>query len=352
MQIIKLNERRWFRTALLCAQNGASALFYDTPPIGNIAYHQFNKKDMKASLIITMAFFMGLTAVNAQSLGDFKPGKAGPKSLERPKFDNKNVYIADFAVHYQVYSEKSASTKGGSGIFGKVMGATKTSLAVGLDISDATLQNITNKAYADFIADLQAKGFNVMKAEEAKNTDYYKDYKYSTNLNMIASNSIEGAITVHPQNVGFFYKQGASTNTTKLSKELNDAAVVRIDLYVEFVETRGSNKSGIGTNVVAKTNLVLSENNTIAHFIVGRNKIGGSPLGEYQGVLKKDLDIDGVIKEEKITNYVASDYDNWGTSTAFGTVYSAKNKATSKAAIVPADTKKYEKGVEQAINTF
>lgn len=307
---------------------------------------------MKASLIITIVFFMGLTAVNAQSLGDFKPGKAGPKSLERPKFDNKNVYIADFAVHYQVYSEKSASTKGGSGIFGKVMGATKTSLAVGLGISDATLQNITNKAYADFITDLQAKGFNVMKAEEAKNTDYYKDYKYSTNLNMIASNSIEGAITVHPQNVGFFYKQGASTNTTKLSKELNDAAVVRIDLYVEFVETRGSNKSGIGTNVVAKTNLVLSENNTIAHFIIGRNKIGGSPLGEYQGVLKKDLDIDGVIKEEKITNYVASDYDNWGTSTAFGTVYSAKNKATSKAAIVPADTKKYEKGVEQAINTF
>lgn len=310
------------------------------------------RKDMKARLIITMAFFMGLTAVNAQSLGDFKPGKAGPKSLERPKFDNKNVYIADFAVHYQVYSEKSASTKGGSGIYGKVMGATKASLAVGLDISEATLQNITNKAYADFITDLQAKGFNVMKAEEAKNTDYYKDYKYSTNLNMIASNAIEGAITVHPQNVGFFYKQGASTNTTKLSKELNDAAVVRIDLYVEFVETRGSNKSGIGANVVAKTNLVLSENNTIAHFIVGRNKIGGSPLGEYQGVLKKDLDIDGVIKEEKITNYVASDYDNWGTSTAFGTVYSAKNKATSKAAIVPADTKKYEKGVEQAINTF
>lgn len=55
---------------------------------------------------------------------------------------------------------------------------------------------------------------------------------------------------------------------------------------------------------------------------------------------------------EKITNYVASDYDNWGTSTAFGTVYSAKNKATSKAAIVPADASKYEKGVGQAINTF
>ena len=95
---------------------------------------------MKARLIITMALLMGIFTVSAQSLGDFKPGKAGPKSLERPKFDNKNVYIADFAVHYQVYSEKSASKKGGSGIYGKVMGAAKASLAVGLDISQETLQ--------------------------------------------------------------------------------------------------------------------------------------------------------------------------------------------------------------------
>jgi hypothetical protein len=308
---------------------------------------------MKTRLIITMALLMGISTVNAQSLGDFKPGKAGPKSLERPKFDNKNVYIADFAVHYQVYSEKSASKKGGSGIYGKVMGAAKASLAVGLDISQETLQKITDEAYAKFIADLKANGFNVMQGDEAKNTDFYKGYKYSTNLSMTPSSTMEGAVTVHPQNVGFFYNEkGSSTNTTKLSKELNDAAVARIDLYVEFVKTKGSNKSGIGANVVAKTNLVLSDNNTIAHFIVGRNKIGGSPLGEYQGVLNKDLDIDGVIKEEKITNYVDSDYDNWGTSTAFGTVYSAKNKATSKAAIVPADTDKYEKGVVLAINTF
>lgn len=308
---------------------------------------------MKARLIITMALFMGLSTVSAQSLGDFKPGKAGPKSLERPKFDNKNVYIADFAVHYQVYSEKSASKKGGSGIYGKVMGGAKASLAVGLDISQETLQKITDEAYADFVADLKAQGFNVMNAEEAKNTDFYKGYKYSTNLDITPSNTMEGGVTVHPQNVGFFYNEkGSSTNTTKLSKELNDAAVARIDLHVVFVETRGSNKSGIGANVVAKTNLVLSDKNSIAHFIVGRNKIGGSPLGEYQGVLKKDLDIDGVIKEEKITNYVASDYDNWGTSTAFGTVYSAKNKASSKATFVPADANKYEKGVEQAINTF
>lgn len=129
---------------------------------------------MKTKLIITMALLMGLSTVSAQTLGDFKPGKAGPKSLERPKFDNKNVYIADFAVHYQVYSEKSASKKGGSGIYGKVMGAAKASLAVGLDISQETLQKITDEAYAKFIADLKANGFNIMQGDEAKNTDFIK----------------------------------------------------------------------------------------------------------------------------------------------------------------------------------
>src|SRR5690606_4369307 len=204
---------------------------------------------MKARLIITMALFMGLSTVSAQTLGDFKPGKSGPKSLERPKFDNKNVYIADFAVHYQVYSEKSASKKGGSGVFGAVMGAAKASLAVGLDISQETLQKITNEAYTQFVADLEAQGFSVMKADEAKNTDFYKGYKYSTNLTMAPSKTMEGAVTVHPQNIGFFYNEkGSNTNTTKLSKELNDAPVARIDLHVVFVETKGSNKSGIGAN--------------------------------------------------------------------------------------------------------
>ncbi|MFV0605717.1 MAG: hypothetical protein ACK5NK_07750 [Niabella sp.] len=308
---------------------------------------------MKTRLLICAAVLINIsTTTFAQTLGDFKPGKAGPKSLEKPKFDNKNVYIADFAVNYQVYSEKSASKKGGLGSFG-VIGGAKASLAVGLDISEKTLQKITDKVYADFVADLKAQGFNVMSGDEAKNTDFYKGYKYSTNLGMTPSNTMEGAVTVHPQNVGFFYKEkGVNTNTTKLSKELNDATVARIDLYVEFVETRSSTKGGIGANVVARTNLVMSDNNTIAHFIVGRNKIGGSPLGEYQGVLKKDLDIDGVIKEEKITSYVESDYDNWGTSTAFGRVYSAQNKSAKKAAIVPADASKYEKGVGMAVDTF
>lgn len=94
------------------------------------------------------------------------------------------------------------------------------------------------------------------------------------------------------------------------------------------------------------------EKNTIVHFVVGKNKIGGSPLAEYQGIVKRDLDIDGVIKEEKITSYVQSDYDNKGVETAFGTIYTAKNTTSSKVALVPADANKYEIGVTEALNMF
>ena len=308
---------------------------------------------MKTKVLCAVLGLGILATTTAQTLGDFKPGKSGPSSLSKPKFANKNIYIADFAVNYQVYSEESASFKGGSGVFGKVMGKAKASLAVGLDIPTETLQKITDDAYAKFVSDLKSQGFNVLNGDAAKGTAFYKDYQYSENLTISPSPNLEGGATVHPQNVGFFYTlKGGTTNYTKLSSELNDAAIVRINLDVVFVESRGSNKSGIGASVVAKTNLVLSDQNTIAHFMVGRNKIGGSPFAEYQGILKKDLDIDGVIREEKISTYTDSDYDNWGTSTAFGRIYSAKNKSKSKATLVNADAQKYEKGVKLAIDTF
>ena len=307
---------------------------------------------MKVNQIITVILFLSISTLSAQTLGEFKPGKSGPKTLESRKFDSKEVFIADFAVHYQVYAEESTTNEGGTSFVKGIMGKAKASLAVGLDIPTATIEKITNETYANFVDELKAQGFNILNPEVAKNTNYYKDYKYSTNLAMIPSPTKEGAVLVHPQNIGFFYKEkGANASYTKLSTELNDAAVIRVDVYIDFVKMGDFNK-GFGASVNAKTNLVMSEQNTIIHFVVGRNKIGGSPLAEYQGIIKKDLEIDGVIKEEKITSYAQSDYDNKGVETAFGTLYTAKNTTSSKVALVPADANKYEMGVTEALNVF
>ena len=138
----------------------------------NINYYNI----MKTKLIIAIALFMAICTVNAQTLGDFKPkenrGALGPR-----KFPSKDVYIANFSVNYQVFNYRKVSSKGGGGLMGGVIGKTQAELAVGLDIPATTIQQITNDAYAKFVNDLKAKGFNVLPGDAVKNIDYYKAYE-------------------------------------------------------------------------------------------------------------------------------------------------------------------------------
>lgn len=361
---------------------------------------------MKATLIITMALFMGLSTVSAQSLGDFSPkedrGARGPR-----KFPSKDIYIANFSVNFQMYNLKTASTKGG---FADRMlsGNTKASLAVGLDIPVATLQQITDEAYQAFVADLKAKGFNVLNADAVAKTKYYDGYQRFDNMEMTLSEA-PGMVTVYPSNTTFFVKgftkdgqkiQGGAggflnrvmnddgrnsiedeiSTYTKLSSELNDATIVNADMYVLFLDVKKPYQ-GSGAKITANTNLRLASNEHIKSrvannstssklgltgkskeknylcvsaidFIAGKNKIGGSPLGTYTGVLKSDLQINGVVGKEKVEAYAKTNNDFIGTETAFGKVYRADNISVENTALIKADAGKYENGVEQALHTF
>lgn len=361
---------------------------------------------MKAKLIITMVLFMELTTVNAQSLGNFSPkedrGSMGPR-----KFISKDIYIANFSVNFQLYNLKTASTKGG---FADIMlsGNTQASLAVGLDIPTATLQQIADEAYQKFVADLKAKGFNVLNGDAAATTKYYEGYQRLENMKMSLSEA-PGMVTVYPSNTIFFVKgftkngqkkQGGTggvlnramnddgrnsivneiSTYTKLSAELNDATIVNADMYVLFLDVQKPYQ-GNGAKITANTNLRLAAyehiksriaNNTATSkmgltgkskeknylcvsaidFVSGRNKIGGSPIGTYSGVLKSDLQINGVVGKEKIESYAKTNQDFIGTETAFGKVYRADNISVENTALIKTDANKYEKGVEQAITTF
>jgi hypothetical protein len=361
---------------------------------------------MKTKLVITMAFFMVLATVNAQSLGDFKPkenrGAYGPR-----KFTSKDIYIANFSVNFQLYNLKTATTKGG--FAGRVLsGSTKASLAVGLDVPAATLQQITDEAYQQFVADLKAKGFNVLNGDAAAKTKYYEGYQRFENMEMSLSEA-PGMVTVYPSGAVFFVKgftndgkkkQGGMSGFlnrtmnddgrnsisneistyTKLSSELDDATIVNADMYILFLDVKKPYQ-GNGANITANTNLRLAAyehitsrvtNNSTASrlgltgkskekkylcvsaidFVSGRNKIGGSPIGTYSGILKDDLQINDVIGKEKIEAYAKTNQDYIGTETAFGKVYRADNISVENTALIRTDAQKYEKGVEQAVIKF
>lgn len=361
---------------------------------------------MKSRLIIPMVFFMGLSTVIAQSLGNFSPkedrGAYGPR-----KFPSKDIYIANFSVNFQMYNLKTATTKGGFQLSG-FHGDTKASLAVGLDIPSATLQQITDEVYRTFIADLKGKGFNVLNGDVAAKTKYYERYQRFDNMEMSLSEA-PGMVTVYPSNTVFFVKGftndgqkkqggvGGSLNRlmnddgrnsikdeigsyTKLSAELNDATIVNADMYVLFLDVKKPYQ-GNGAKITANTNLRLAayehiksrvaNNSTTTKlgltgktkeknylcvsaidFVAGKNKIGGSPLGTFSGILKSDFQINGVVGKEKVEAYAKSSQDFIGTETAFGKVYRADNISVENTALIKADANKYEKGVEEAINTF
>ncbi|MCM5529113.1 hypothetical protein [Parasegetibacter sp. NRK P23] len=359
---------------------------------------------MKTGLTIVCGFFMLLSTAAAQTLGEFAPkeqrGTYGPR-----KFPSKDVYIAGFSVNFQLYNLKTTSTKGG--FAGKMLtGDTKASLAVGLDIPAATLQQITDDAYQQFVADLKAKGFNVIGADAAATTKYFEGYQRFDNMEMSLSEA-PGMVTVYPSNTTFFVK-GFSKNGQKkrqgmfsfigladradevasypkLSQELNDAIIVNADLFVLFLDIKKPYQ-GDGARLIANTDLRLSSYGTVdsrvatntnsksltnkigltspgskevsvgttsaIDFVAGRNKIGGSPFGTYTGVLKKDLQINGVIGQEKIQAFAKTDQDYIGTETAFGKMYRADNIAVENTALIKADPAMYAGGVSQAINAF
>ncbi|MEZ5107030.1 MAG: hypothetical protein R2757_21170 [Draconibacterium sp.] len=358
---------------------------------------------MRIRLIIAFAFFVGLsTVVKAQSLGDFSPkedrGAYGPR-----KFPSKDVYIASFSVNFQLYNLRTASTKGSFG-GSALSGDTKASLAVGLDIPAATLQQITDEAYKEFVADLEAGGFNVLNGNAAANTSYYEGYERIDNMEMSLSEA-PGVITVYPSNTTFFVKGFSNSGKIKragmfsvigladrldevasypkLSRDLNDATIVNADMYVLFLDVKKPYQ-GNGAKLTANTNLRLSAYDaltsrmasgknsftdklgitasekkevtatarTVIDFVAGRNKIGGSPLGTYTGVLKKDLAITGVVAQEKVESYAKTRQDYIGTETAFGKMYRTENISVENTALIKADAGKYENGVEKAITTF
>lgn len=358
---------------------------------------------MNTRFIILLSLLMCMGGLNAQTLGDFNPkedrGGYGPR-----KFPSKDVFIANFSVNFEVFNWRTAATKGGI-VGNTLMGDTKASLAVGLDIPEATLQQITDEAYAQFVAELKAQGFNVLNADAAANTGYYSEYQRIDNMGMSLSEA-PGVLTVYPSNTPFFVKgfdksgkikregmfsvigladrDDEISSYPKLSQELNDATIINADMYILFLDINKPYQ-GNGANLTANTNLRLNEYGVLKSrvetntspsitnkigltapgskevtataktsivFVAGRNKIGGSPLGTYHGVLKEDLVIKGVLAKEKIEAHAQTDTDNIGTETAFGRMYRADNISVKNTALIHADAQKYEAGVKESVNTF
>lgn len=341
----------------------------------------------KISLAIVFLFGILGSNANAQELGEFKP-KDNTFGLGKLKTKPKKVYISNFSINYQLYNEKTKTKKGGALFRDKgVRGDAKAELSVGLgSLSENDFQNITNNLYQDFVNTLKEKGFEIITADVAGKTKTYEGYTKASGPYVIASD-MPGLISSSPADFSFYYldktKAGKAIaamfapldkTPQNLSKDLDDAVVVNVDLYIFFMKDAYAFQ-GNTANIKIKTQLSLVANETISaksddkslvfrkqveyvtgantiHFACGKYSIGGNAESFYTGTLKKDFTIENVIDEKVIQSYAKGDVDFVGTDTYYGKLYSAENKYASKTTIIPVDTKKYTEGVVNAGKAF
>lgn len=336
---------------------------------------------MKARLFFAALLAAASLDTYAQQIGEFKP-KDSSYGLNKVK-NAKKILITGFEVNYQIYNEKQDYKQGGHVMGGGTRGDALAEVSVGLEgLDEKTVQGITDRLYQDYVEQIKAKGLTIITADEAGKTDTYKDFTRVTGGEMSLA-EIPGVMNTTPTGFEYyvkgFKKDGKSkkggflgTETSlfpKLSKELDDAVIGTVDITVLFVRDKEA-FAGNGAKVKIKTDLRIVSTEAVIMTsdakikMKGQNtvtavtsnvsfyhgKVGAGATTSYVGSLAKDLEINGVIDESKVTSAVTGGV--YGTSSLYGTFYTVEHRKSSNAKVIPVEPVRYSEGVYTAANKF
>jgi len=332
-------------------------------------------------LVFTVFACLLFAIMNAQDLEEFKPGKQ-KYGLGKLKKDAKKIYIASFNVNFETYKE-AISYKASGGFRKNAKGEATAKAAIGINgLEEADIQEKTNQLYNDFIADLEAKGFEIITPEIAEKTKTYEGWEKASGP-YVTESGLPGVMTSVPEDYSFFYKKetkegkkkkgflNGSLIPQKLSKELDDAVVANVNLYFMYSEAGNDFfKNSGGAKVKMFTNYRLISDYVVAapkkkgfirmkgaqtsdrinsNISFTKGKLGLGAEVQYDGILKKDLEINGVIKKEKVVAYSKQTSE---TATSFKPVVIAGPSYSSLTKWIDVDSEKYSEGMYNAGSKF
>lgn len=340
---------------------------------------------MKTRKLMMIAIAVAFaSSIKAQSLSEFKPNDMsfGVKKAKNAK----KIYISDFSVNYQIYNEKQKFKQGGSTLGGGMRGDAMAEASVGLEgLTEKDVQQITDKLYNDYVAKIKASGLQILTAEDAAKTETYSGYEIIDG-GKVSLAQLPGTMATAPTGYKYLVKKVDKTGKEKsggflgnsqflfpkLSKELDDAIISKVDITVLFVEDKSAFQGG-GANIKIKTNLRLASNDAIVMTddskaivkLKGQNtidvvnsqvsfyhgKMGLSSTSSYVGTLSKPLYIQDVIADEKIQSFASGGLSQ-GVSTMYGTYFSVRNTKTTTTKVIPVEPKKFNDGVYMAASKF
>jgi len=338
---------------------------------------------MKSKLILILLVAISAGS-KAQTLGEFKP-KDDSYGLKKAK-DATRIYISNFAVNYQIYNEKQKFKQGGYQLGGSYKGDAKAEASIGLaGLTETDVQQITDKLYQDFVNQIKASGLTIISADEAAKVGTYEDYERIQG-GKVSLAQFPGTMTTAPTGYEHFVKKVQKSGKTKsggflgqanflypkLSKELGDAIITDVNIYVMFVEDKNAFQ-GAGANIKIKTNLRIANSEAISMTdkkslikLKGQNtitminsavnfshgKMGMGATTSYIGYLSKPIGISGAIEDTKLNSFAKGGVDAIGTRTMYGTFFTPENRTSETNKIIEVDVKKYTEGVYDAAKKF
>lgn len=271
-----------------------------------------NNKRIRSSVFTVVTLFI-LTACSVTSQQGVmkaekrKGGFAGLSTLAAVESSTpaafkgvNNVVIGGFKVGFN--ESKRVSNKAGGGLFGSAYGGKSTALAKLDGISASIKQEITNKAYSDFVAQLQASGYNVVSRSQFINSAHYKgtkeyDFPYvDDNSGLLSEYGVgtyyspkeigtkqpifTGEIQGVTGGIGFSNPMNA---TAKFGKETG-IAVLNVTYFVDFAGADGHGNFWSSTSSV-KVGQILSVDTGLLGISSGyggtfSKKVGSLRLGQ------------------------------------------------------------------------
>ena len=300
----------------------------------------------------------------------------------------QRVFIQEFRVYFQVLAAAQDRSRGG-GFGGTVIGATQTTMGVGLDgVSVEQLHNITNQLYNEYVARLEASGYTLVSADEAAKTAELSDWTRYAGGGEPSAAQVGGYLTMTPAGADFFYRRQTASGKTKgsvlidnahrISGQLDDAVVAAVSLVVPFVQLETGttfNAAAAGSKVKGNVYLVLAAQAieqevktgilagmqtpdrvaTYSRYTSGNGVGAGGDAFVYHAI-KKDVPIAGVAEKRKIVARTAAESATATSSSSVNLagylMVSADDRASKSSHTVTVNGDTYQKQVFATLDGF
>lgn len=332
---------------------------------------------MKVKILI--AVLIAAFSAQAQNVGPIEIKESpGTYAMKKISESPRKIYIETFKVNYQLFATQEENEMGGRVVGGGIRGDVKVKLTFGLDgLQEKALIATTDNIYKEFVERLKKEGYEIIPFENVVGLKEFGGWE-RVKGGVPSKAQFKGYISVAPTGFDYFVKRLTDAgkekgtfmdNGFRVSKELDEALVIKVSITIPFAEDAESTGSkllgkiskgivnvAIGTGMKMSSAALSTATTLVNTGVTGVSVFRGGKKFQDNStaswILKEDVKIGGTMEEKTFKEGAVADRDVFGTDQYFYQLFTADNIDLKKMHKVKVDMPAYQKGAEQASNKF